>query len=93
MLAQPSTKTGLETQGAPRPANLFSHTDQELAMQSADHRGFTRIGWGGRIADRLDAANPGTLFPPLTSTNGLQTFVVGQHVDSADRAAESATSR
>lgn len=78
MLAQPSTKTGLETLGAPRPANLFSHADQEMAIQSADHKGFTRIGWGGRVADRLDAANPGTVFPPLISTSGLRTFAVGR---------------
>jgi uncharacterized protein (DUF1501 family) len=36
------------------------------------------VGWGGRIADKLDPANPGTLFPPMTSTDGLQTFVFGQ---------------
>ena len=34
MLVRPSTKAGLETQGAPRPANLFSHADQQLALQS-----------------------------------------------------------
>jgi len=78
MLAQPSNRAGLETGGAPRPANLFSHSEQELALQSGDYAGFTRTGWGGRIADRLDAANPGTLFPPLTSTGGLRTFVSGR---------------
>ena len=41
--------------GAPRPANLFSHSDQDLAMQSAVHTGLERIGWGGRIADLLGA--------------------------------------
>ena len=78
MLAAPSTKPGLETQGAARPANLFSHSDQELAVQSAVHTGFERVGWGGRIADLLDAANPGTLFPPMISTMGLLTFVSGR---------------
>jgi uncharacterized protein (DUF1501 family) len=78
MLAQPSTKPGLETGGSARPANLFSHSDQELAIQSAVHTGFERVGWGGRIADRLDGANPGTLFPPLVSTMGLRTFVSGR---------------
>ena len=77
ILAQPSAKAGLEAQTTPRPANLFSHNDQMLALQSADHRGFTRVGWGGRVADRIEAAYPGTLFPPLTSVNGLQTFVFG----------------
>lgn len=78
ILARPSTKAGLENQGAPRPANLFSHNDQELAQQSADPTGFTRIGWGGRIADRLDAVNAGSLFPPMVSTNSLRTFCNGE---------------
>ena len=77
MLARPSTKTGLETQGALRPANLFSHAEQQLAVQSGDASGFNRVGWGGRIADKLDAFNPGTLFPPMISTNGLTTFAAG----------------
>jgi len=76
-LVTPSTKPGLETQGAPRPANLFSHNDQQLAQQSADYTGQVRLGWGGRIADRLDAVNGATLFPTLASLNGLDTFVNG----------------
>jgi hypothetical protein len=58
MLVRPVTKAGArETQGAPRPANLFSHNDQGASRsKSADaHAGSPRIGWGGRIADRLDA--------------------------------------
>jgi uncharacterized protein (DUF1501 family) len=78
MLVRPSTKAGLETQGAPRPANLFSHADQQLALQSGDYTGFNRIGWGGRIADKLKEQNAGTSFPPLISTNGLRTFASGQ---------------
>lgn len=78
ILVQPATKAGLETQGAPRPANLFSHNDQELAQQSADASGFTRIGWGGRIADRLGSFNGNSLFPPMVSTNTLRTFCNGE---------------
>ncbi|MEO8136570.1 MAG: hypothetical protein ABI831_21665, partial [Betaproteobacteria bacterium] len=78
MLTQPSTKAGLETQGALRPANLFSHAEQQLALQSGDASGFNRVGWGGRIADKLDPFNAGTLFPPLISTNGLTTFGAGR---------------
>jgi uncharacterized protein (DUF1501 family) len=78
ILAQPATKAGLEALTTPRPANLFSHNDQMLALQSADHRGFTRIGWGGRTADRTAAANAASLFPPLTSVGGIQTFVFGE---------------
>ena len=77
-LVQPSTRTGLETQGAPRPANLFSHTDQTLAVHSADVAGLTRTGWGGRIADGLDPANGGVLFPPLTTLAGMVPFAAGR---------------
>jgi uncharacterized protein (DUF1501 family) len=78
MLVRPSTKAGLETQGAPRPANLFSHADQQLALQSGDYTGFNRIGWGGRVADKLGALNAGRIFPSLISTSGLRTFACGQ---------------
>ncbi len=78
MLVQPSTKTGLENQTAPRPNTLFSHTDQELLIHSAVYTGLERSGWGGRMADRLGSANPGTLFPPMTSIAGLSTFVSGR---------------
>jgi uncharacterized protein (DUF1501 family) len=78
MLVRPSTKAGLETQGAPRPANLFSHSDQQLALQSGDYSGFNRIGWGGRIADKLKTVNAGRIFPSLISANGLSTFASGQ---------------
>jgi uncharacterized protein (DUF1501 family) len=78
MLVRPSTKIGLETQGAPRPANLFSHADQQLALQSGDYTGFNRIGWGGRIADKVAAVSTGATIPPLISTSGLRTFASGQ---------------
>ena len=78
MLVRPSTKAGLEKQGAPRPANLFSHADQQLALQSGDYTGFNRIGWGGRIADKLVPLNAGATIPPLISTSGLRTFASGQ---------------
>ena len=78
VLAQASTRSSLLAGGAPRPANLFSHNDQELVVQSGVHTGFERTGWGGRVADRLDNANQGVLFPALTSTTGLRTFVSGR---------------
>ncbi len=77
MLVRPTTKAALETQGAPTPASLFSHTDQQLEIQSADHVGAVHTGWGGRAADRLDALNAGASFPPLTTTAGLESFTSG----------------
>src|SRR6185436_17092663 len=68
----------LETGGTRRPASLFSHPDQEQEVQTADAGAGTRVGWGGRIADKLQGHNPGALFPALTSFNGLMTFTSGQ---------------
>ena len=78
MLVQPSSRVALQTQGQKRPASLFSHTDQELQVQSGDHTGFGRVGWGGRIADKLDPLNPGTVFPSLITTSGMKTFTSGR---------------
>jgi uncharacterized protein (DUF1501 family) len=77
VLALPSARAGLENGSMKRPANLFSHPDQELALQSGDPNGFTRTGWGGRLADRLEAAAPQSLFPALTSINALKTWTAG----------------
>ena len=76
-IVQPTTKADLDNPATRRPVNLFSHNDQALAQQSADYTGLVRLGWGGRIADKLDGVNAGTLFPALTSTNGLAPFING----------------
>lgn len=75
-LAAPTSKAALEDGGAPRPANLFSHPDMELAVQTADASGFTRTGWGGRVADKLEALTPQNLFPAMTSINGLRSYAL-----------------
>jgi len=73
-LVQPVAKFALEHQGAARPANLFSHSDQQRVVSTADASAQNRVGWGGRIADRSDAFNAGTLFPPLIATDVSGTF-------------------
>ena len=65
MLVAPSTRDGLETKGAPRPANLFSHSDQQRALQSADARGVVQTGWGGRMADRVERHERARLPPSV----------------------------
>jgi uncharacterized protein (DUF1501 family) len=78
MLVQPTTRAGFLNQGAPRPANLFSHTDQEIQVQTADWTSFERTGWGGRIVDKLDPLNPGSVFPAMLTTAGMKTFTAGR---------------
>jgi hypothetical protein len=46
----------------------------ELAVHSADASGFTRTGWGGRAADKLEALTPEVLFPVMTSINSLRSY-------------------
>ncbi len=76
VLAAPVTRATVQASGA-TPANLFSHSDQQLITQTADPTGTSHFGWGGRIADRLDTFNVGTAFPPLVTTSGLRPFCAG----------------
>lgn len=71
-LNEPTTKA---TYLAKRPANLFSHSDQQNQWQSSVSDGQSRSGWGGRIADQLAGVN-GT-FPVITSIAGASLFISG----------------
>ncbi len=76
-LVRPVTKVELEQQGAPRPVNLFSHADQLRVTSSADTRAASQIGWGGRMADRVESLNVSTPFPTLVATDLSGTFKNG----------------
>lgn len=77
MLALPAAMSGTKRIPERYPANLFSHSDQALAMQSAVYTGLNRTGWGGRLADKLAPINSGTAFPALTTTAGMKIFATG----------------
>ena len=66
-LAQPLTRDQY-IGGAPRPYQLFSHSDQIAQWQSAVADRVSPIGWGGRIADRTGVHPSG--FPTLTAISG-----------------------
>jgi uncharacterized protein (DUF1501 family) len=78
LLARPSTRDGLLTGGAPRPANLFSHSDQMRSVTCADVAGTSRVGWGGRMVDSLDDLNGGSVFPAGIATDSWGYFLNGQ---------------
>jgi len=66
--------------GAPRPDNLFSHSDQQALWQSAVASStdpLARTGWGGRTADALASTNA-TDFPMVVSTSGVPLFGTGE---------------
>jgi uncharacterized protein (DUF1501 family) len=54
--------------GAPRPYQLFSHSDQIAQWQTSSSNTVGQTGWGGRIADSLGATDAG--IPIVTSLAG-----------------------
>lgn len=78
-LLRPTTKTQYLQQPSYRPYQLFSHSDQVQQQQSSRSQAPATIGWGGRIADRTNAAsNPNGRIPMITSIGGTQLFTMGQ---------------
>ena len=75
-LLQPMTKSDYQ-QNRYRPSNLYSHSDQQNEWQAAVYDQVSRTGWGGRLADRMAAANGGIDFPVVTSTSGITLFMTG----------------
>ena len=56
-LAVPTTKAQWNARSVPLPDNLFSHSDQQAQWQSAIVDAPPRNGWGGRMMERLLAAD------------------------------------
>ena len=54
--------------GAPRPYQLFSHSDQIAQWQSSIADRIAQSGWGGRTADRFETSSSG--FPMVTALSG-----------------------
>jgi uncharacterized protein (DUF1501 family) len=72
----PITKQQYSSNSVPRPTNLFSHNDQQSSWQAFAPEG-ARIGWGGRIGDRIRANNGNALLTCI-STTGNAVFLSGQ---------------
>ncbi len=78
-LVVPTTKTLYTANGVPLPAQLFSHSDQQIQWQSSlPDQSFT-TGWGGRMADLLVAANNdlGAQISISMTLAGLNNYQVG----------------
>jgi uncharacterized protein (DUF1501 family) len=76
-LVQPLTRATYQS-GAPRPYQLFSHSDQTTQWSTSRSDSKTQIGWGGTTADRTVALfNPGKGFPMITSVSGATVFAQG----------------
>ncbi len=85
-LVQPLRKADYTGPTAPKPDNLFSHSDQQDAWASAIANPSTAAlpfeltgkvtGWGGRTADKLTGLNVGE-YPEVTSFGGKALFCAG----------------
>lgn len=79
-LVQPVTKSEYTARSKRLPAALYSHNDQQrLWMRGESELASSTTGWGGRCADRLDAANAAGLaaLPPTISLAGNNLFQSG----------------
>jgi uncharacterized protein (DUF1501 family) len=64
-----------------RPPQLFSHSDQVTQWQTSIPDQAPITGWGGRVADLLNAtSNPSGQISMSVSLNGINTFEVGNIV-------------
>jgi uncharacterized protein (DUF1501 family) len=78
VLEEPLTRTEYLNRTKARPANLFSHSDQQQQWQTADPSGFGTTGWGGRAADSIrNIHDVGALYPPITTVAGTAIFNTG----------------
>ena len=74
-LVAPMTRAEYLGKTVPKPYQLFSHSDQQGEWQSGYANGPIPTGWGGRIADVVQASTTG--FPTVASVAGLTLFTLG----------------
>jgi uncharacterized protein (DUF1501 family) len=77
-LVTPLTKAHYLELNTAKPANLFSHIDQQLQWQASLSAAPSTTGWGGRLAEQLASLNTGMSIPSMISTAGNSLFVTGR---------------
>ncbi len=73
------------------PSALFSHTDQASQWQSAIPNAMGTSGWGGRIADAVQAQNGSAIFPTVATMSGCGLFCTGKQTSPASVPAPNGT--
>jgi uncharacterized protein (DUF1501 family) len=79
MLVRPTTLADYKA-GTNLPPQLFSHSDQLLQWQSSVPDKPFETGWGGRLADILDAMNSNNQVSMSITLNGANSFQRGKTV-------------
>jgi uncharacterized protein (DUF1501 family) len=82
-LVQPTTRDQYLQGQAIVPRNLYSHADQQQQMQTASLNTFGEVGWGGKLADKIQSIYGGN-FPVLISLAGSNVFAEGLVVRSIE---------
>jgi uncharacterized protein (DUF1501 family) len=77
-LVMPTTKAQVGQRSHPKPANLYSHNDQQNTWQALGPEGTTR-GWGGRMGDLLAAQNGKPVFTAVSAA-GNAVWLAGDTV-------------
>ncbi len=77
-LVQPVTRAQYRANRSTRPANLFSHDDQQEQNQTALPTNQATVGWGGRLGDHVTVMNAGSTVPMNISVGGNDIFLKGQ---------------
>lgn len=80
-LVAPVTRAELLAGTAALPPQLFSHSDQTVHWQTGIPDQPARTGWGGRIADMMNAMNAGSQVSMSMSLAGNNTFQIGNAVN------------
>lgn len=76
-LLQPTTMAQFRARSVPLPYNLYSHSDQQGAAQSAVADAPGRNGWGGRLLERSVAADIGNRGYSAISVAGGSLWLAG----------------
>jgi len=79
-LVYPTTKAQYTAGSVPLPPQLFSHNDQQVQWQNSVPDKPTATGWGGRLADLVNAFNSNNQISMSISLAGTNYFQVGNQV-------------
>jgi uncharacterized protein (DUF1501 family) len=79
-LVVPTSKIQYQSKSVPLPPQLFSHSDQQVQWQSSvPDKPFT-TGWGGRLADLVNAFNENNAISMSISLAGQNSFQVANSI-------------
>jgi uncharacterized protein (DUF1501 family) len=76
-LVQPTTKAQYFANSVPLPLGLYSHSDQILHWQTGTPNLRQAVGWGGKMADMMIAANENPAISLSISLSGSNVYQTG----------------